>query len=156
MEIFLIIYSLSLFCLQSGWSLAPFHLAMAFESPRPPHCPSLSSCALLRAPQPLFEASPSHPSRFSYFPMFPGLSFGSCCLSPSLSSCLALPGRASGPCRTRDQTRSLLGLSPPPWLLARVLSPVPPLCSQPLPSAPSLPAVHLQQLAPSFSSSLCL
>lgn len=81
-----------------GWSLAPFPLAMAFDSSPPPPCRSLSSCALPHPPKPLFGTSPSHPSHFSCFPVFPGLSFGSWCLSRALSSCRALPHGGSGPC----------------------------------------------------------
>lgn len=44
---------------------------------------------------------------------------------------------------------SFPGLCPPPWLGARMLSPLILLQSQPLPSAPSLASAHLQQLAPS-------
>lgn len=107
-----------------------------------PHL-SLSSCALPHPPEPLFSALPSHPSRFSCFPMFPGLSFG----SPALSSCLALPHGAFGlgwtPCPLPCQASALCPGLEPGYSLLLLLQ------SQPLPSAPSLASADLQQLAPS-------
>lgn len=105
-----------------------------------PHL-SLSSCALPHPPKPLFSALPSHPSLFSCFPMFPGLSFGSWCLSATLSSCLALVHWAFGLgwtlCPLPCQTFALRpGLETGYSLLLF-------LQSQPLPSAPSLASADL-------------